>query len=425
MHLAERRSTNIFKVYFPIYRYQCCPLYEIEFKRPVLESQTLNDFKFSAQNLPPFAWLPDDPNYAVQVNKECKNWPFYADDLFKKMGALPLKHYEHIDSEMASLTDTNTEQMSTDKKLATLFTFGFSDLERNKAMLSKFNNDLYQTLNFLLDDDNFPASMEQNNQHSTTSPVETQPFSSVVVPANTQSAIKKLPSVSTIDIASTSNSSTSGISTQLPVEITDFLLEFDKSKLKSTTPTPSEIDECSICYNEYESFVTAPELWEKLKCGHKLCSACYLNILTTRRTMSGVEQTFMKCPFCSDFTGTQIGTCPDIQMNVTIIPKSCEGYEATDTISINYFIVSGYQLNRTAYLPNNFEGEEVLKLLKTAWDRRLCFTIGESVTTGQQNVLVWGIHHKTSMSGGVSSYGYPDMGYLDRVKLELKSYGIQ
>lgn len=395
-----------------ICRYQCCPLYEIEYKRPVLQNEPLNDFNYASQNLPPFAWLPDDPNFAVKVEKVCEEWPFYADDLFKKMGALPPLNYFEPIAELSPFADSNTEHMSIDKKLATLFAFGFTDSDRNKAMLAKCNNDMYQTVNCLLDEDICPG-FHENNQHST-SPVEAQ--SSVA-----SSSTNILPFVST----TTSNSS--DISIQMPGEITDFLLEFDKSNFKATAviSTPSEMVECTICCNEYASFAAAPKLWEKLRCGHQLCSACYSHILTTRKTMSGVEQTFIKCPFCADFIGIEIGTCPDIQMNVQIIEKSCEGYESSGTISINYFVDSGYQLNRTAYLPNSSEGNEVLRLLKIAWDRRLCFTIGESVTTGQKNVLVWGIHHKTAMSGGVSSYGYPDMRYMDRVKLELKAYGIQ
>ena len=55
---------------------------------------------------------------------------------------------------------------------------------------------------------------------------------------------------------------------------------------------------------------------------------------------------------------------------------------------------------RVAYLPNNAEGTEVLKLLQLAFKRRLIFTIGDSVTTGRKNVPVWnGIHHKTVSSG--------------------------
>jgi deltex-like protein len=50
---------------------------------------------------------------------------------------------------------------------------------------------------------------------------------------------------------------------------------------------------------------------------------------------------------------------------------------------------------RIAYLPDNAEGREVLELFKKAFAQRQIFTVGNSITTGQQNCVVWnGIHHK-------------------------------
>lgn len=56
--------------------------------------------------------------------------------------------------------------------------------------------------------------------------------------------------------------------------------------------------------------------------------------------------------------------------------------------------------SRRAFLPDNAEGKEVLSLLKIAFERKLTFTIGRSVTTELDNQTVWnGIHHKTNLSG--------------------------
>jgi hypothetical protein len=69
------------------------------------------------------------------------------------------------------------------------------------------------------------------------------------------------------------------------------------------------------------------------------------------------------------------------------------------------------------------QGKEVLTLLVKAFERRLTFIVGTSVTTGQKDTVVWsGIHHKTSMYGG--SFGYPDEKYLNRVTLELADRGV-
>ena len=42
-----------------------------------------------------------------------------------------------------------------------------------------------------------------------------------------------------------------------------------------------------------------------------------------------------------------------------------------------------------------------LKLLQKAWEARMIFTVGTSVTTGMSDCVVWNnIHHKTSSSLG-------------------------
>ena len=41
-------------------------------------------------------------------------------------------------------------------------------------------------------------------------------------------------------------------------------------------------------------------------------------------------------------------------------------------------------------------------LLKTAFDRGLVFTVGQSSTTGHTGIIWSGIHHKTSLYGGES-----------------------
>jgi deltex-like protein len=65
----------------------------------------------------------------------------------------------------------------------------------------------------------------------------------------------------------------------------------------------------------------------------------------------------------------------------------------------------------------------ILQLLQKAFQARMTFTIGTSVTTGDQNTVVWNdIHHKTIMHGG--PYGYPDPTYLQRVKEDLAAKGL-
>ena len=68
----------------------------------------------------------------------------------------------------------------------------------------------------------------------------------------------------------------------------------------------------------------------------------------------------------------------------------------------------------------------MLKLLRKAWDRKLTFTIGTSVTTGASNTIVWNeIHHKTESTTNFSGHGYPDPNYLGNVTSELAAQGVE
>ncbi len=134
-----------------------------------------------------------------------------------------------------------------------------------------------------------------------------------------------------------------------------------------------------------------------------------------------------RCPVCSKIYGILIGDMPPGTFNAYKTPQRCAGYNC-DTIVINYNFNNGPGYTGTSvgcYLPNNKEGREVLSLLKVAFDRKLTFTVGTSVTTERKNTVVWnGIHHKTSLFGGPTCFGYPDPNYFNRVKEELASKGV-
>lgn len=60
-----------------------------------------------------------------------------------------------------------------------------------------------------------------------------------------------------------------------------------------------------------------------------------------------------------------------------------------------------YGTTRHAYLPDNNEGRQILDLLQRAFRLRQIFTVGQSRTTGYDNVITWNdIHHKTNLHGG-------------------------
>ena len=108
-------------------------------------------------------------------------------------------------------------------------------------------------------------------------------------------------------------------------------------------------------------------------------------------------------------------------MTTKLIPIRLPGFDSSQdqlsnppTIEITYSIPSGIQgeqnphpgqrfhgIQRVAYLPNNKEGNEILQLLRSAFDNQHVFTVGRSTTTGQENTVTWNdIHHKTNINGG-------------------------
>ena len=139
-------------------------------------------------------------------------------------------------------------------------------------------------------------------------------------------------------------------------------------------------------------------------CDHELCMSCFEKI----------SKINPKCPFCNVFFGKPKGNQPKSgKMLINILNSSLPGYQNTNTIEITYKFPSGIQnadhpnpnkkydaLTRNAYLPDNFEGQNILKLFKRAFECGLMFTIGQSISTGLEG-LVWNdIHHKTELISG-------------------------
>lgn len=102
------------------------------------------------------------------------------------------------------------------------------------------------------------------------------------------------------------------------------------------------------------------------------------------------KKIWLKCPVCSVIYGVMTGDQPDGTISINVDKNmKCAGYNC-GTIIINYNFKGGVRegrpfpgTSRTGYLPDNEEGRKVRDLLKIAFQRKLVFTIGRSVTTGQ------------------------------------------
>jgi hypothetical protein len=81
--------------------------------------------------------------------------------------------------------------------------------------------------------------------------------------------------------------------------------------------------------------------------------------------------------------------------------------------------------SRCGYLPDSPEGRGACALLVKGFLAGQLFVVGDSVTTGATNCVVWGgVHQKTSPSGGAHYHGWPDPTYFERLMHECAAVGV-
>ncbi|KAG7366633.1 WWE domain containing protein [Nitzschia inconspicua] len=201
--------------------------------------------------------------------------------------------------------------------------------------------------------------------------------------------------------------------------------------------TELQEDDCAICLDALWDGTNTKQIVAIKTCSHLFHYDCIKEAL--------IKGCGGRCPLCSKAIDehdcgtakTSRGKCPSATMKVTNMHGiSCGGYEDVDLLQISYNIPSGTQKkyhpapylpfsgdSRTAYIPNNMEGRDLLSRIQYAFMHGLCFMVGTSLTTGNQNTVTWAsIHHKTSCYGG--TYGYPDPTYFQRANSELNALGV-
>lgn len=186
----------------------------------------------------------------------------------------------------------------------------------------------------------------------------------------------------------------------------------------------NEQEKCIICLCEF-SPADEGEIVKLRKCkAHFFHKSCISQAFASAESV--------KCPVCGLIYGDLTGEMPDGSVEITLDRRvNCEGYTHRGTWVLLYTFPSGVSkgtaytgTQRRAFLPNTSEGREVLRLLICAFYRRQSFSIGTSVTRGTANTVVWAVHHKTSLRGGATQYGYPDSTYFQRVREELAARGV-
>lgn len=169
------------------------------------------------------------------------------------------------------------------------------------------------------------------------------------------------------------------------------------------------------------------------RCHHLLHLDCLNLMLTSQPNFP--QWLYIECPLCHEIYGEKRGNQPRGSMEWTLVsPQLPSRSTPVSLIQITYHIASGIQgrehpnpgrpyyavgFPRVCYLPNTKQGRRVLKLLQVAWERRLVFTVGRSLTTGREDVITWnGIHHKTEPSAAL------EPNFLENCIKELALLGV-
>lgn len=118
-------------------------------------------------------------------------------------------------------------------------------------------------------------------------------------------------------------------------------------------------------------------------------------------------------------------------MNVYRDPAPVCGHESCGSLLIDYSIPGGVQkcyhpnpsmayqgVTLRAYLPDNADGQQLLKRLIYAWKQGLTFNIGAN------NAVTLVIHHMIRRYGGPRCNGFPDLDYFKNRHRELDKLGI-
>jgi len=186
-------------------------------------------------------------------------------------------------------------------------------------------------------------------------------------------------------------------------------------------------EDCKICL---EQLCVGEKIVSLKKCQHTFHLGCIKSALIMGP----------KCPICRNPVKEPQGKSPSGKLIIKRLSIKCGGFEhqCHGSIMLGYELKGDVQkeyhpnpgveyagTTRTGYLPDNKDGNDLLKRLKYAWKRGLSFTIGTSLTTGRTNSITWSsIHHKSRPSGGIQAHGFPDESYFLNCNKELDSLGV-
>jgi Deltex C-terminal domain len=83
-----------------------------------------------------------------------------------------------------------------------------------------------------------------------------------------------------------------------------------------------------------------------------------------------------------------------------------------------------FKIKPVCYLPDNIQGNELLRRLEYAFMNGLTFSVETSTTARLTDQLGSSIPHKTRTIGGTAGHGFPDQAYFDRCNAKLDNLGV-
>jgi deltex-like protein len=209
------------------------------------------------------------------------------------------------------------------------------------------------------------------------------------------------------------------------------MMDRDLEKVIDVDDEPGN-DVCNICFDGFEhESIQIKEAVQIKECAHKFHLTCIQRWLAEKST----------CPVCRKSLFTIRGYQPKHPNSLFRVEEDAtplSGFPECSTLVLSFHLETGYQstdmplpgetfngLNLTSFLPNNPEGQEIVRLLNIAWERGLLFRVGYNPQTNRMDQVVPnGFELKLRRDGGILFHGFPDPSYMNRLKADLKDVGV-
>lgn len=211
--------------------------------------------------------------------------------------------------------------------------------------------------------------------------------------------------------------------------------------LSELTPELAQ-ERCMICFDDLWSGDVDQQDLEQVPVRPHLCADHHYHLPCVKKWI----QTNPTCPVCRKKLVVLTGYQPPDPSSMVYTRTEDEPlptFPDCDTLTMHFIIPSGVQsildplpgtpytgLHYKIYLPNNTEGQDLARMLRKGFERRLLFRFGEHPRTHRMDLLIPnGIVFRTQRSGGHLQGGYErhaqhNRYYLSQLRSDLELLGL-